>query len=108
MDEHQILAAYESIAGVTRQMLAAAQAGEWDRLTALESECSTLFAPLIAHDRQPPAGAEYVRRKAELIRGILTDDAQIRVLVEPQLENLSTLLGATRQKQRLARAYQSD
>ena len=108
MNEQQILAAYERIARVTRQMLDAAQAGQWDQLTALEGECSTLFAPLVEHDRQPPTGAEYIRRKAELIRGILADDAQIRVLVEPQLDNLSALLGSTRQKQRLARAYQSD
>ena len=133
MDEQQILATYERIARVTRQMLAAAQAGQWDRLTTLERDCSTLFAPLVEHDRQPPAGADYsrdtsiskqelprtgrgeinaardyVRRKAELIRGILADDAQIRLLVEPQLDNLSALLGSTRQKQRLVRAYESD
>jgi flagellar protein FliT len=108
MDEHQILATYVRIARVTRQMLAAAQAGQWDQLTALEHECSGLFAPLLEHDRQPPAGPEYVRRKAELIRGILADDAQIRLLVEPQLETLSALLGSTRQKQRLVRAYQPD
>jgi hypothetical protein len=53
-------------------------------LTTLEHECCGLFAPLVEHDRQPPAGAEYVRRKAELIRDILADDAQIRLLVEPR------------------------
>jgi len=108
MDENQILATYKRIARVTRQMLAAAQAGQWDRLTTLEHECSGLFAPLVEHDRQPPAGAEYVRRKAELIRDILADDAQIRLLVEPRLNDLSALLGSTRQEQRLVRAYESD
>jgi flagellar protein FliT len=108
MDEQQILTTYERIAGVTRQMLAAAQAAQWDRLTALERECSALFVPLVAHDREQPTGRDYVRRKAELIRGILADDAQIRLLVEPQLDNLSALLGSTRQQQRLARTYQSD
>jgi flagellar protein FliT len=108
MDEQQILATYERIARVTRQMLGAAQAGQWDRLTALEKEVSGLFGPLMAHDHTPPAGAEYRRRKVALIRDILADDAQIRLLVEPRLKDLSALLGSTRQEQRLTRAYQSD
>ena len=108
MDEQLILATYESIAGLTRRMLAAAQASQWDRLTALEKEASGLFEPLMAHDRTPPADAEYRRRKAELIRGILADDAQIRLLVEPRLRDLSSLLGSARQEQRLVRAYETD
>src|SRR5262245_49694726 len=109
MDEHQALVAYEHIARITGQMLAAAEAAQWDRLTALEQQCSALFAPLMAApgDGVPPS-AEYRRRKAQLIRNILADDAQIRVLVEPQLDNLSALLGASRQKQRLVQAYESD
>jgi flagellar protein FliT len=108
MDERLILATYESIARLTRRMLAAAQAGLWDEVTTLEQEVSGLFAPLVAHDHEPPAGAEYRRRKVELIRDILADDAQIRLLVEPRLKDLSALLGSTRQEQRLARAYETD
>jgi flagellar protein FliT len=108
MDEQLILATYESIAGLTRRMLAAAQASQWDRLTALEKEVSGLFGPLMAHDHAPSAGAEYRRRKAKLIRDILADDAQIRLLLEPRLKDLSVLLGSTRQEQRLARAYETD
>ena len=109
MDEQQTLVTYERIAGLIGQMLAAAEGSQWDRLTALEEECSALFAPLVtAPDRPAPASAEYRQRKAELIRGILADDARIRALVEPRLEALSVLLGATRQRQKMQRAYQAD
>ena len=59
-------------------------------------------------EKAPNSVAEYRQRKAELIRGILADDARIRALVEPRLEALFVLLGATRQKQKLQRAYQAD
>jgi flagellar protein FliT len=109
MDEQQALVAYEHIARITGQMLAAAKAAQWDRLTALEEQCSALFAPLMAEpERAAPPSAEYRQRKAELLRAILDDDARIRVLVEPRLEDLTALLGATRQKQQLNRAYQPD
>ena len=36
-------------------------------------------------ERSAPASADYVSRKSELIRHILADDAQIRLLVEPRL-----------------------
>jgi flagellar protein FliT len=109
MDEQQVLATYEHIARLTGQMLAAAQASQWDRLTALEQECSALFAPLMAQPERPaPASADYVSRKSELIRHILADDAQIRLLVEPRLEDLAALLSTGRQQRQLNRAYQRD
>jgi flagellar protein FliT len=108
MDEELVLATYESIARLNRRMLAAAQAGLWEQLTDLEREASALLAPLVEHDRARPASAEYRRRKSALIRDILADDQQIRVLVEPRLQELSDLLGSTRREQRLASAYESD
>ena len=108
MDEQQTLATYEHIARLTAEMLAAAEAGQWDRLTALEQECGALFAPLIAEaDRPVPVSADYRQRKAKLILLILADDARIRELVEPRLSELSALLGATRRKQTLERAYRA-
>ena len=109
MDEQQTLATYERIACLTGQMLHAAEASQWDRLSALEQDCRALFAPLIAEpDRELPRSLEYRQRKAELLRWILAEDARIRALVEPRLEELSTLLGATRRKQQLDHAYRAD
>src|SRR6185436_12827839 len=74
------LVTYERIARLTGQMLAAAEAAQWHRLTALEQQCAGLFAPLLVEpERAQPPSAAYRRRKAELIRNILDDDARIRV-----------------------------
>src|SRR5476649_796252 len=85
MNNDQILAIYESISRLTRQMLAAARGGEWDALVRLERDCSGLFARLFTSEDEAPRSDEFQRRKAALIRGVLDDDAEIRLLVEPWL-----------------------
>lgn len=105
MDGDHILSIYEGVSRLTRQMLAAARRSDWDQLVALEKHCSALFAQLFAIKDERPRSAEFQRRKSELICGVLDDDAQIRLLVEPWLANLSALIGNTRQQQRLGQAY---
>ena len=107
MQDDPALALYSGIADLTRQMLAAARAGDWDTLIALEKACGAEFARLLAGENGLPRDAEYQRRKADLIRGVLADDAQIRLLVEPWQARLAHLLGDSRQKQLLRRTYAS-
>ncbi len=107
MDEEQVLATYEGIARVTRQMLAAARGDDWDRLIALEQDCNTRFAWLYTHPNAQPLSLEFGRRKAELIRGVLEDDAHIRLLVQPWLVRLGALIGNTQRQKQLNTAYQS-
>jgi flagellar protein FliT len=107
MNGEQILAVYETIAEFTRQMLAAARASEWERLVALEKDCGAQFARLRAGDDNALRDDGYRRRKAALIRDILDEDAEIRLLVEPWLAQLSRLIGNTRQQARLQRAYRA-
>jgi flagellar protein FliT len=107
MSEEHILHTYESIAHLTARMLDAARAAEWDALVGLERDCSALFARLFAADTRQPRSPEFQQRKATLIRGVLADDAQIRSLVEPWLNQLAKLLNHTGQERRLAQAYQA-
>ena len=107
MDGDYILMVYAGIADLTRQMLAAARSGDWDTLIALEKACSAHFARLAADDDGTPRDADYQRRKAELIRSVLDDDAQIRLLVEPWQARLSALIGDAGQQRRLRAAYAS-
>ena len=107
MDAEQVLSIYEDISRVTRQMLAAARSDDWDRLISLERDCNTQFAQLYTHRDSGSPNPDFERRKAELIRSVLEDDAQIRLLVEPWLANLGALMGTTRQKQRLSTTYQN-
>lgn len=107
MDSHKILTIYEEGSRLTRQMLLAAREGDWDQLVAYEKDCAARFVHLFAGEGNQPRDADFQRRKAELIRGMLDDDAQIRLLVEPWLARLSGLIGSTRQQSRLHQTYGS-
>jgi flagellar protein FliT len=105
MNGAQIIAEYSEIAAITRRMLEAARSSEWDNLIELERGCGRHFARLFEIGGAQPDDPDYRSRKAALIRGILDDDAEIRLLVEPWLAQLSTLIGSTQQQSRLQRAY---
>lgn len=102
------LTAYERISDLTGHMLQAARASEWDRLVALEQECRTLFDNLLARSPTEPVAGDAARRKAEILRKILADDAEIRSLTQGWMEKLQHLLGTKRREQRLRQAYEID
>jgi flagellar protein FliT len=108
MNGDHILAIYESIARLTQLMLAAARAKQWDLLVDLEKDCSAQFARLFSGDDNRPRDAGFQRRKTDLICRVLDDDAEIRLMVEPWLADLSALIGNTHQQQRLGQAYGTD
>jgi len=104
MDNHQIIAIFEDAAMLTREMLRAAREQQWDDVAKKEKLCAEKLATL------PPAmpaqpDLPYQRRKAELIRDMLDNNAEIRVLAEPWLARLSELIGSTRQQSRLHDMY---
>jgi flagellar protein FliT len=111
---------YGEISATTGRMLEAAKNGDWDRLIALEQDCRALIQTLKLEDPIPgstsnpnssssaSASTPYLRRKVELIRKVLADDAEIRKLTEPWMTRLELLFGTARQEHRLRRAYESD
>jgi flagellar protein FliT len=107
MNDDYILMTYESISLLTRQMLTAARGSEWDLLVGLERDCSALFARLFSGEDNRARSADFQRRKARLIRGVLDDDAEIRLLVEPWLAQLADLIGHTGHQRRLSQAYRA-
>jgi flagellar protein FliT len=107
MNNDQILATYEAVSRLTRRMLTAARNSEWDMLVKLERDCSALFARLFTGDNEQPQSADFQRRKAQLIRGVLDDDAEIRLLVEPWLNQLSALISHAGHQRRLSQAYRA-
>ena len=102
-----ILETYGAMSVKSGQMVEAAQHGDWERLVALEQDCSALVATLKQVDKpdsRPDAG--YVKRKVAMIRKVLADDAEIRRHAEPWMTRLQTYLGSARQEQRLLHAYE--
>ena len=103
-----VLSIYSSISGKTGEMVAAARASDWDKLVALEQECSALIERLKCTDASPKTSATFVQRKITYIRKALADDAEVRRYTEPWMNQLEAYIGSTRQERKLLRAYDTD
>jgi flagellar protein FliT len=105
MDQETILASYEAAAEITGQMLAAARASDWDRLSDLESICAREIQRIRMHDSMTALTPLERNRKISAITKILADDREIRVITEPWMAQLSALLRSVRVERKLYRAY---
>lgn len=87
-----LLQYYEAIEQASEQMLEAARCGDWDRVVKLEGACALLISQL----KHAAAGAELGREerqlKGRIMKRILVNDAEIRTLAEPWLEDLDRLM----------------
>ncbi len=94
--ERSLIAHYEAIAQASHAMLAAARAGDWARVGALEDECRTLIARLQDAADGVALSASEQRRRVQLLREILADDAEIRARSEPWLQELEAMFAVSR------------
>lgn len=90
-DPTQLPALYGQLAEISRAMLAAAQRGDWDAVTASESACAELVGQLrrCPIETCPPAERETCM---QLIREILANDAATRNIAEPWMRELEQIL----------------
>jgi flagellar protein FliT len=105
MDQEELLASYEAAARITGEMLAAARASEWERFSALETACANEIQRMKFGDSPKPLSALQRTRKIEVITRILANDREIRLVTEPWMSRLSSLLGGTTAVPKLARAH---
>ena len=108
----QLLSYYEAIESASVDMLAAARAGNWDEVVKLEGACVLLISRLKNAAQEPPAapGAnpthspgqaqalELAKAKSRIMQRILVNDAEIRHLAEPWLQDLDDTLAGRRNK----------
>lgn len=99
----RLIQRYEAIAQASRRMLSAARSEDWDEVARLEDRCRDLIAELKAANRTEHLGASEQRRRIELLRGILADDAEIRARAEPWLRQLERLVPPLRTARRARR-----
>ena len=107
MDNDEMIGTYENILSVTAQMLDAARAADWDLLVRREQECRQLVESLMnaRSGKQIVLEPQVRRRKVEIIRKVLADDAEIRNLTEPWMQRLQHLLTSVGQERKLHAAY---
>lgn len=101
----ELLNYYEAIERASTDMLQAARAGHWDEVVKLEGACVLLISQL-KHAARDPAGGDTAepavsrqaaRMKSRIMQRILVNDAEIRHLAEPWLQDLEDTLVGRRQ-----------
>jgi flagellar protein FliT len=103
----QLLSYYEAIERASADMLAAARAGNWDEVVKLEGACVLLISKLKnaaqingsddAGLTASPQALESAKTKSRIMQRILVNDAEIRHLAEPWLQDLDeTMAGRSR------------
>jgi flagellar protein FliT len=93
----RLLSYYEAIEQASADMLNAAKAGDWDQVVKLEGACVLLISQLKHAARQAPLDADAAKAKSRIMQRILINDAEIRHLAEPWLQELDELLAGKRQ-----------
>ena len=99
----QLLSYYEAIEQASADMLSAARSGNWDEVVKLEGACVLLItrlkqaAHLPAQAPADPVAVEAAKTKSRLMQQILVNDAEIRQLAEPWLQELDDTLAGRRQ-----------
>ena len=83
---------YEAIEQASLDMLNAARGGKWDEVVRLESACAVLIAVLKRAASTEALDNQQARVKSKIMQRILVNDAEIRQLAEPWLEDLDNVL----------------
>ncbi len=83
---------YEAIEKASSDMLEAARTGNWDHVVKLEGACALLISQLKHAAAKQALGAEEAQLKSRIMQRILVNDAEIRQLAEPWLEDLDNLM----------------
>lgn len=104
MTSHEMLSTYKTLTEITGVMLDAARQGEWDHLAELEQRCRGHVSSLMQAAPVPLSESEQRARIAS-IRAILQNDAEIRALAEPRLNELQQRLHMIRTGRQGAQAY---
>ncbi|HEY8710902.1 MAG TPA: flagellar protein FliT [Burkholderiaceae bacterium] len=83
---------YQAIEKASQDMLEAARLGNWDQVLKLEGACVLLISQLKHSAVEKPLGRDEAQFKSRIMQRILVNDAEIRELAEPWLDDLDQLL----------------
>jgi flagellar protein FliT len=87
-DEPKLLDYYAAIERASSDMLSAARSGDWNRVVLIEGACMVLIKRLKAASRAAELSADDRVHKQRIMERILVNDAAIRRLAEPWLDDL--------------------
>ena len=87
-----LLSYYEAIEQASHDMLEAARVGNWDHVVKLEGACALLISQLKQGAATNPLGEQEAQFKSRIMQRILVNDAEVRHLAEPWLEDLDQMV----------------
>ncbi len=89
-----LLCYYEKIGRVSQLMVEAAENADWTTLADAEAVCGTLIKRMRSI-REPSANLDAAgrRRRLEILRAILADDARIREITQPWAAQVAPYVG---------------
>lgn len=105
------LALLEQMSNYSTEMVDAARANDWDRLSRLERQVASLrdrigVEEALAFPGRPKRMSDEERqKKVALIRRILDDDKEVRVHTEPWMDNVRQLLSGGTRARNVRKAY---
>lgn len=91
-----LLSFYEAIERASADMLEAARAGNWDHVIKLEGACVLLISQLKNAARSNALSGEEAQLKSRIMKRVLVNDAEIRHLAEPWLDDINDLIQGRR------------
>jgi len=91
-----LLTYYEAIEKASADMLDAARAGNWEHVIKLEGACVLLISQLKNAARGNALSVEESQLKSRIMKRILVNDAEIRHLAEPWLQDLDDMMAGKR------------
>ena len=100
-----MLGYYESVVSASEEMLHAARRNDWDALIAAEKECARRIETLKTAKLPATLSKEADLRRFELIRTVLSHDAEIRALTQPWMTQLEQMLGTAHMGRRVDQTY---
>ena len=96
---------YENIHAASKDMLKAALTGDWEALFDAEQRCARNIDMVRALAPSPLTFEEQMRKR-QIIHAVLEDDANIRKLTQPWLDELQQLLAGSGLRRQAESAYQ--
>ena len=90
----QLIDYYRAIETISSSMLESAKLGAWEAVIQSESACAILISQLRHHSQADALSIEDRHEKRRIMLQILRNDAQIRSMTDPWLEDLEKVMQA--------------
>ena len=91
-DPDTLMSIYERMLALSEVMLSSARAGDWDTVTETEKQVAALAADMAARPSTAPRDESDRQARMALLKRMLANDAAVRELAQPWMQELSQIL----------------